>query len=54
MNSMLDDLKTIVKEGWLDKESRFFKSWRRYLFPSNFRRWFVLTTTSLYTFKYEK
>ena len=27
--TMQDDLKNIVKEGWLEKESRFFKSWRK-------------------------
>ncbi|CAD8043699.1 unnamed protein product [Paramecium primaurelia] len=45
-NNMLEDLKNIMKEGWLEKESRVFKSWRK--------RWFVLTTTTLYTFKAEK
>ncbi|CAD8085252.1 unnamed protein product [Paramecium primaurelia] len=45
-NPMLEDLKNIMKEGWLEKESRVFKSWRR--------RWFVLTTTTLYSFKAEK
>lgn len=28
-NTMLEDLKNIMKEGWLEKESRVFKSWRR-------------------------
>lgn len=53
---MLEDLKNIMKEGWLEKESRVFKSWRRYkIILNNFnRRWFVLTTTTLYTFKAEK
>lgn len=27
--NMLDDLKNIMKEGWLEKESKFFKSWRK-------------------------
>lgn len=27
---MLEDLKNIMKEGWLEKESRVFKSWRKY------------------------
>ncbi|CAD8051147.1 unnamed protein product [Paramecium sonneborni] len=45
-NNMLEDLKNIMKEGWLEKESRVFKTWRK--------RWFVLTTTTLYTFKGEK
>lgn len=28
--NMLDDLKNIMKEGWLEKESRFLKTWRKY------------------------
>lgn len=51
---MLDDLKNIMKEGWLEKESRVFKSWRKYCCKLSIRRWFVLTTTTLYTFKAEK
>ena len=27
----MDDLKNIMKEGYLEKESKFLKSWRRYL-----------------------
>ena len=37
------DLKNVVKEGWLEKESRHIKSWRK--------RWFVLTNNTLYSFK---
>ena len=51
---MLEDLKNIMKEGYLEKESAFLKSWRRLLISSNVRRWFVLTTTTLYSFKQEK
>lgn len=25
---MLEDLKSIIKEGWLEKESKFLKAWR--------------------------
>lgn len=54
-NPLFEDLKSIMKEGWLEKESRFFKSWRRYLLHDMpLRRWFVLTQTSLYSFKSEK
>ena len=42
-NSLHEDLKNIIKEGWLEKESRTFKSWRK--------RWFVLTPKTLYSFK---
>ncbi|KAL4484246.1 hypothetical protein ABPG72_003530 [Tetrahymena utriculariae] len=41
-----EDLKSIVKEGWLEKESKFLRSWRK--------RWFVLTNSTLYTFKESK
>eukprot|EP00743_Colponemidia_sp_Colp-15_P001076 GILK01001187.1.p1 GENE.GILK01001187.1~~GILK01001187.1.p1 ORF type:complete len:126 (-),score=15.73 GILK01001187.1:153-530(-) len=34
---------SILKEGWLFKQSKFIKEWRR--------RWFVLTATHLYSFK---
>ncbi|GAB5371668.1 hypothetical protein AAMO2058_001599700 [Amorphochlora amoebiformis] len=34
------------KEGWLEKQSRFLKTWRP--------RWFVLNGTILYSFKKEK
>eukprot|EP00825_Cyclidium_porcatum_P025185 TRINITY_DN27447_c0_g1_i1.p1 TRINITY_DN27447_c0_g1~~TRINITY_DN27447_c0_g1_i1.p1 ORF type:complete len:127 (+),score=21.39 TRINITY_DN27447_c0_g1_i1:85-465(+) len=43
---MNDDLKNIIKEGWLDKESKYLKQWRQ--------RWFVLTPNTLYTFKEQK
>ena len=36
----------ILKEGWLQKESRFRKVWRD--------RWCVLTTEIFYTFENEK
>lgn len=56
--NILDDLKNIMKEGWLEKESKFLKTWRKYNNKKknlyNKRRWFVLTTTTLYTFKTEK
>ncbi|CAD8213772.1 unnamed protein product [Paramecium octaurelia] len=38
-----EDLKQIVKEGWMDKQSRFLKKWHK--------RWVVLTNFTLYTFK---
>ena len=34
-NPMLDDLKSIMKEGYLEKESRLLKSWRRYVDSNN-------------------
>ena len=40
---MDENLKNTVKEGWLEKESRHIKSWRK--------RWFVLTNNTLYSFK---
>jgi hypothetical protein len=36
----------IIKEGWLSKESRYMKKWRK--------RWVVLTSQNLYTFESEK
>ena len=36
----------IIKEGWLQKESRFRKVWRE--------RWCVLTSNYFYTFENEK
>jgi hypothetical protein len=41
-----EDLKNIIKEGYLEKESRMLKTWRK--------RWFVLTPNTLYTFKEAK
>jgi len=35
-----------IKEGWLEKQSRVFKRWRR--------RWFVLQDSTLYSFKRER
>jgi hypothetical protein len=29
-STMTNDLQSIMKEGWLEKESRFLKSWRKY------------------------
>lgn len=47
------ELQSIVKEGFLDKQSRFWKTWRRY--PDLiFSRWFVLTPQTLMTFKERK
>lgn len=45
-NSKIVDIKDKMKEGWLEKESRFRKVLRK--------RWCVLTTKALYTFKEEK
>lgn len=36
----------IIKEGWVNKRSRFVKEWRR--------RWMVLTPRFLFTFKNEQ
>mmetsp|Transcript_10948 Transcript_10948/g.20106 ORF Transcript_10948/g.20106 Transcript_10948/m.20106 type:complete len:132 (+) Transcript_10948:45-440(+) len=35
-----------TKQGWLQKQSRFWKTWRS--------RWFVLQDSVLYSFKHEK
>jgi hypothetical protein len=40
---MAESFETILKEGWTEKRSRFFKSWRK--------RWTVLTPSNLFTFK---
>ena len=45
-NSKVVDIKDKMKEGWLEKESRFRKVLRS--------RWCVLTVKTLYTFKEEK
>lgn len=37
---MIEDLNNIVKEGWLEKESKFLKSWRRYNYFQNERKHF--------------
>eukprot|EP00467_Chlorarachnion_reptans_P024745 CAMPEP_0114525638 /NCGR_PEP_ID=MMETSP0109-20121206/22544_1 /TAXON_ID=29199 /ORGANISM="Chlorarachnion reptans, Strain CCCM449" /LENGTH=129 /DNA_ID=CAMNT_0001707259 /DNA_START=139 /DNA_END=528 /DNA_ORIENTATION=- len=39
-------IKDPAKEGWLEKQSRFLKTWRK--------RWFVLDGHVLYSFKEEK
>lgn len=39
----MGDFNAIMKEGWCEKRSRYFKSWRQ--------RWAVLTPQYLYTFK---
>ena len=44
--NMHEDLKNILKEGWLEKESKYLKAWRK--------RWFVLTPNTLYSFKESK
>ena len=46
MSSKVVDIKDKMKEGWLEKESRFRKVLRK--------RWCVLTEKTLYTFKEEK
>lgn len=32
MADLNKDLEKIIKEGYLEKESRFFKSWRKYVY----------------------
>lgn len=48
------EVQSIIKEGFLDKQSRFLKSWRRYCSLIRFSRWFVLTPHTLMTFKERK
>ena len=36
----------ILKQGWLYKQSRYMKEWRK--------RWFVLTKTHIFSFKEER
>ena len=48
-----EEVQSIIKEGFLDKQSRFLKSWRRYSFSLS-SRWFVLTPHVLMTFKERK
>jgi hypothetical protein len=38
-----ENFEVIIKEGWVEKRSRFIKEWRR--------RWMVLTPRFLFTFK---
>mmetsp|Transcript_27632 Transcript_27632/g.24473 ORF Transcript_27632/g.24473 Transcript_27632/m.24473 type:complete len:144 (-) Transcript_27632:119-550(-) len=40
------DAFNIYKEGWVYKQSRYWKSWRK--------RWSVITRTHLYTYKLEQ
>lgn len=42
----MDRASAVVREGWINKESRFMKKWRR--------RWLVLTNTQLCTYKTER
>ncbi len=48
----------VVREGWLYKQSKYLKEWRKYVALRTLRRWFVITPTRFYTFKeckkYEK
>ena len=45
----------VLKEGELEKQSRFMKEWRKYFIYFEYakfhRRWFVLTPTHLLSFK---
>jgi PH domain len=41
-----ENFEVIIKEGWLEKRSRFLKGWRK--------RWIVLTPNYLNTFKTKK
>lgn len=41
-----ENFETILKEGWIDKRSRFLKEWRR--------RWLVLTPRYLFSFKQQQ
>lgn len=56
-----EDIKDVLKEGWMTKQSRILKKWRKYpkfhYFPTYLifnRRWFVLTPVYLYSFREEK
>ena len=40
------EIKNITKEGWLSKQSRHLRRWKR--------RWIVLEGSTLYSFKQEK
>lgn len=42
----MDRANAVVREGWISKESRFMKKWRR--------RWLVLNNTHLCTYKTER
>ena len=45
----------VIKEGYLFKQSRYLKDWRKYAVPLTFlRRWFVLTKTHILSYKDEK
>ncbi|CAG9331292.1 unnamed protein product [Blepharisma stoltei] len=39
----IENFEVILREGWIEKQSRFVKEWRR--------RWLVLTPKFLFTFK---
>jgi hypothetical protein len=47
---ILKEIESIQKEGYCDKQSRFLKSWRKYLL-FHCRRWIVLTTNLMLTYK---
>lgn len=49
-SDILKEVQNIHREGYLHKQSRFFKSWRQYL-SYYLRRWVVLTNNYLFTFK---
>lgn len=42
-NSSPENFQVVLKEGWVEKRSRFVKEWRK--------RWMVLTPRFLFTFK---
>lgn len=45
------ELKDIVHQGWLYKQSRYFKTWKRYINYLFSSRWVVMSKTHLYTYK---
>lgn len=42
----MDSASSVVREGWISKQSRFMKKWRK--------RWLVLTSTTLCSYKSER